>query len=110
MVWDGGVDRMAMRASRHQLLSDGRTVPVVPRHAAMVAPPDPVRKVLVPKRMMNRVDRQRLGRWLVLHLGKPDRLAGLWWGDDDQRGLVISFRNDEAFVLFSLTWGSWDGG
>jgi hypothetical protein len=100
---------MAARPSRHRLLSDGRTVPAVPAVVPLPPPSSPVRQVLVPKRLMNKPDRRRLGRWLVDHLGRPDRLEGLWWGEDDGRGLVISFRDDEAFVLFSLTWGSWDG-
>lgn len=51
---------------------------------------------------LDRGTRRQLSRWLVDHCGRPDRVRGFWWTEED--GRVICFAVPEHFMEFSLRW------
>ena len=94
---------MAVKPSRHRVLEDGSTVP------ATAKPPvaherDLARRVMVPRERLDKRSRRALGAWLVARLGRPDRVAGLWWADDRPEGLLVTMCDDAVFMEFALTW------
>ena len=61
-----------------------------------------IMRVRLGSKHATKVARRELGRWLVQHCGKPDRIRGFWWTEED--GNVVCFALPEHFMEFSLRW------
>ena len=65
--------------------------------------PEPeIWRTVIPYTVLKKKYRKEIGNWLIENLGKPDRKSGVWWTDDTNDGLQISFRLQEAYVAFVL--------
>ena len=55
---------------------------------------------------LGRARRRELAAWLRHHCGRPDRLRGFWWSDEDpaSKELVVTFILPEHFFEFSMRW------
>lgn len=51
---------------------------------------------------LDRASRRQLSQWLVHHCGRPDRVRGFWWTEEE--GRVVCFVIPEHFMEFSLRW------
>jgi hypothetical protein len=88
---------------RHEILPDGRTVPGK-LNQTITMPTDEIRIARIELTKLTKAMRREMGAWLSSNLGRPDRNSGLWWANEDGHHLLVCFRNDEAFVNFSLKY------
>jgi len=92
--------------TRHKILNNGQTIPLLQDEIKKNLF-DEVKISRVKLNGLNKARRKELGYWLSSRLGKPDCNNGFWWAEETREWLLIYFRNDEAFVQFSLIYGQY---